>query len=50
LESFPIAILPIIDEAIESLGPDATDQERQLERRRLELTVFSKIDVANAVP
>ena len=46
MESFPKAILPIIDEAIESLGADATDQERQLERRRLELTVFSKIDVA----
>jgi hypothetical protein len=48
LESFPIAILPIIDEAIESLGPDATDQERQLERTRLELIVFSKLDVAKA--
>jgi hypothetical protein len=46
LESFPKSILPIVNESIESLGADATEQERQHERMRLQNIIFTKINIA----
>ena len=44
LESYSEFILPLVNESIESLGNNATQQEKSAERLRLEEYVFERID------
>lgn len=44
MESYNECILPLVEEVVESLGVDATEEERNAERLRLEDYVFTKIN------
>ena len=44
LESYNECILPLVEEAVQSLGLEATEQQRNAERTRLEEYVFERIN------